>query len=680
MKQIFFLVRRPWLLGLLALLALPGLVAPAAAQCTINTPPAGCPTPFVAIDVVTGQEVQALCVGRAVRFDLGCGRSVAANLLYYNALSGTNVTPTNCDFVLGRLVNNTFTPTAAGAITVSELANPSVAGGTGTVFVRNFQVYSSPVPDITLTPCAAGNVQLNFQGIPQNPYDQYFVQVNGGPLIGPFTRNSPNQIIAAPAGSQVTVIANYKDNTLCGNQVTLTVPALSTQPLVIKSLTVQSPLPSTIAFTFSGLSSGFRVVFVNELQVANPANPSRFHAVVGITAPTTYSQGQLSQGLYRLANYDICRLDSTFSEPVPAINLTGISTNNVNTVSWLAFGPVASYTLLRNGTALATLPPGRSSYADAAVTCGTSYTYRLQTTTVGGSTSLSNEVTVQATSTLPPAAPLLNASFDLAGRLTLTATAVGGAALPAGGQLLYSRQGGPGALDFAAVPTATDTLRDPTTLAQLLAAPPCYTVRLQDVCGNGSAPTSSTCPSILAVAAADPDGLTAQLSWSAFRGPGSPAANASYRVLTLAPDGTVLATSAPTAGLSYLDPTPPTDRQVLRYRIEASGAGLPVGTVSYSNVATLTRQPRLVVPNAFTPNGDGLNDVLELKGRYLNNFSFVVIDKNGQEAFRATDRTQTWDGTIRGHAPVNGAYVWRLTLRDEVGQNFSQTGTVTILK
>ncbi len=119
---------------------------------------------------------------------------------------------------------------------------------------------------------------------------------------------------------------------------------------------------------------------------------------------------------------------------------------------------------------------------------------------------------------------------------------------------------------------------------------------------------------------------------------------------------------------------------MLRYRVEVSGAGLPPGTVSYSNVATLARRPRLVVPNAFTPNGDGLNDVLELKGRYLNSFSFVVIDKNGQEAFRATDRTQTWDGTIRGHAPVNGAYVWRLTMRDETGQEFSQTGTVTILK
>jgi gliding motility-associated-like protein len=660
-----------WLLWL-------GPAGRAAAQCTINTPP--CATPFVAIDVATGQEVQALCVGRAVRFELGCGRNVAPNLLYYNALPGTNATPGgNCNFVPGQLANNTFTPTTAGAFTISELANASVAGGTGTVYVRNFQVYATPVPDILLAPCAAGNVRLNFQGFPANPYDQYFVRVNGGPLAGPIAPTAPSQLFAAPAGSQVTVIGSYKDNTLCGNQVTITVPALSQQPLVINTLTVQSPLPGTVAFTFSGLSGGGRILPLNQLQVADPATPTRFRAVVGIVNPATYSQAGLPQGLYRLANYDFCGLDSTFSEAVPALNLAAISGNNVNTVSWQAVGPVARYVLLRNGTPLATLPPGTSRYVDAAVACGTPYTYRLQTTTAGGSTALSSEAAVQTTSTLAPPPPLLNASFDLQNRLTLTAQPAGGGTLPASGQLRYSRQGGPGNFDFGAVPTATDTLRDPADVAALLAAPPCYTVRLQDVCGNASAASPATCPVLLAVAAADPEGLTARLSWSAFRGP-SGAAGVSYRVLTLAPGGAVLAATAVAAGLSYLDVAPPTDRQTLRYRIEASGGGLPSGTVSYSNVASLVRQPRLAIPNAFTPNGDGLNDVLELKGRYLNGFTFVVVDRNGQEVFRATDRSQTWDGTIRGQAPVNGAYVWRFTLRDEAGQDFRQTGTVTILK
>ena len=676
MKQFFLsvLVGR-WLLLAVGL----GLPALAAAQCTINAPSVTCAVPFVAIDVLTGQEVQALCVGRTVRFEPArCRGTIDPKLLYYNVNDQfpNDPTPPNCDFTRYQLSFNTYTPSTARLTTISELTNSVVAGGTGTVYVRSFQVYGTPAPQILLQACARNTVSLL---ITTSGYDSYFAQVNNGSLIGPLTPGTVS--LPAAAGSTITVMGHYNTNGLCTGQASAVVPALVVQQPRIPTLTVRGPLPGPIDFTFSGLRlSNTSVELTNSLQVANPATPTRFRAVVGFFAPTTYSQSRLPQGLYRLANYDACGLDSTFSEPVPAINLTGTSTNNVNTVSWLAFGPVASYTLLRNGTPLATLPPGSSSYADAAVTCGTTYTYRLQTTTAGGSTSLSNEATVLAASTLPPAAPLLNASFDLAGRLTLTATAASGAALPTGGQLLYSRQGGPGALDFAAVPIATDTLHDPASLAALLAAPPCYTVRLQDVCGNGSAPTPPTCPSLLTVTAADPDGLTAQLNWSAFRGPGSPAAGASYRVLTLAPNGTVLATSAPLTGLSYLDPTPPTDRQVLRYRIEASGAGLPAGTVSYSNVATLARQPRLVVPNAFTPNGDGLNDVLELKGRYLNNFSFVVIDKNGQEAFRATDRTQTWDGTIRGHAPVNGAYVWHLTLRDEVGQEFSQTGTVTIIK
>ena len=668
MKSFFLFAR---LLALGWLLAVAG---PAAAQCTLTPLPAGCTTPFVAVDVATGQQVEALCVGRAVRFELGCKRTVASNLLYYNALPGTGITPANCDFAPGRLPDNTFTPIAAGPVTISELANPSVAGGTGTVFVRNFQVYASPAPVITLIPCLHNEVGLT---ITTSGYDQYFAQVDAGALVGPL---GPGTLtLPAAPGSSITVIGRYLSNGLCEGRATKIVPTPTpAQTPVLSRLTVQGTLPTNnIALTFSNLPNDY-YYRVERLDASGPHLVSLLSA--NSTSGTVINPYSLP-GQYRVSRVDYCRTDSAFSALVPTIELAGVSTNNVNTLTWQTAGPVDGYTLLRDGQPLTTLPSTATTYADAAVACGTSYTYQLQAAVGGGvSQSVSAEVIIKAVSTLPPDPPLLNASFDLAGRLVLTARGPGGAALPAGGQLLYSRQGGPGALDFAAVPTATDTLRDPADLPALLAAAPCYRVRLQNSCGNTSAPTPPTCPSLLTVAAADPEGLTAQLSWSAFQGPGSPAAPASYRVLTLAPDGAVLATSAPTAGLSYLDPTPPTDRQVLRYRVEVSGAGLPPGTVSYSNVATLARRPRLVVPNAFTPNGDGLNDVLELKGRYLNGFSFVVIDRNGQEAFRATDRAQTWDGTIRGHAPVNGAYVWRLQMLDETGQAFSQTGTVTILK
>ena len=662
---------------LFALLALGGLLgaAPARAQCTINPPP--CATPFVAIDVATGQPVQALCVGRAVRFDLGCGRTVAANLLYYNALPGVNVTPANCDFTPGRLANNTFTPTTAGPITIAELANPAPGsgGGVGTVYVRNFQAYAAPAPLFSLLPCLNNTASLTIE---DRAYDQYFAQVASGPLLGPFAPGSTTTVAAA-AGQSVTVSGRYLANGLCGGQQALAVPALPTfRAPALRRVAVAGALPGTIVLTVSDLGEFYSY----DVQRADAGSPTGFRRVPAeFDGPTgTFTLINAPAGQYRVGVRDACRTDSAFSVPAPTLVLSGASLNNVNTLTWQTSGPVAGYTLLRNGTPLATLPAAAATYADAAAACGTRYTYQLLATVAGGGQSVSNEAAVQTVSTLAPPAPLLNASFDLRNRLVLTATLPTGDPLPAGGQLRYRRQGGPGSLDFAAVPTATDTLRDPAALPTLLAAPPCYTVGLLDVCGNTSADGPPTCPSLLAVAAADPEGLTAQLSWSAFRGPAGAGAPASYRVLTLAADGTVLATSAATAGLRYLDPAPPPDRQILRYRVEASGAGLPPGTVSYSNVASLVRQPRLVVPNAFTPNGDGLNDVLELKGRYLNRFIFVIINRDGQEVFRATDRSQTWDGTINGHAPISSAYVWRLTMRDEAGQDFSQTGTVTILK
>ena len=86
------------------------------------------------------------------------------------------------------------------------------------------------------------------------------------------------------------------------------------------------------------------------------------------------------------------------------------------------------------------------------------------------------------------------------------------------------------------------------------------------------------------------------------------------------------------------------------------------------------------MPTAFTPNGDGLNDVLEVKGRYLRNYTFVVVDRNGQEVFRGTQRSETWDGNIKGRPPVLGAYIWRFQQDGEDGQRFTATGSVTILK
>nr|WP_262905235.1 gliding motility-associated C-terminal domain-containing protein [Hymenobacter nitidus] len=183
---------------------------------------------------------------------------------------------------------------------------------------------------------------------------------------------------------------------------------------------------------------------------------------------------------------------------------------------------------------------------------------------------------------------------------------------------------------------------------------------------------------VLGAKAADLNGNTAQLDWSELRGP-DPAGSVQYTVQLLDAAGTVVAQPAVNApGLTFLDQTPPVSRQVLRYRIAATSPSL--SQPSYSNVSTVARELRAVLPTAFTPNGDGLNDVLEVKGRFLSTYTLTVVDRNGQQVFRGTDQTQVWNGRVGNEQPVPGAYVWRFETVDETGKRVVQHGTITILR
>jgi gliding motility-associated-like protein len=277
-------------------------------------------------------------------------------------------------------------------------------------------------------------------------------------------------------------------------------------------------------------------------------------------------------------------------------------------------------------------------------------------------------VPVRATATQPPATPRLFATFDLRNRVQLTATV---ARFPATGQLTFLSEG------RILAATTSRTFTDSATTRSVPGTGPCYQARFVDDCANRSADSAPFCPAVLAAELADSRGSSVRLTWSGLRG--APTADTlSYRLLVLDAGNAVLRSVSVSNRTTYLDLTPSDTEQQVRYRLEVRGSGLP--GPSYSNVATATRRLEIYVPTAFTPNGDGLNDVLEVKGRFLKTFRFVIVDRNGQEVFRGTNRTQTWDGRVRNEQPVPGAFVWRFEAVDDAGQTVVQHGTVTILK
>lgn len=89
----------------------------------------------------------------------------------------------------------------------------------------------------------------------------------------------------------------------------------------------------------------------------------------------------------------------------------------------------------------------------------------------------------------------------------------------------------------------------------------------------------------------------------------------------------------------------------------------------------------IAVPNAFTPNGDGLNDFLYPLNAYkADNLEFKVYNRLGQLVFQTNDWSQKWDGTVKGEPEDAGVYVWTLKyiLRDTGKHVFMKGSTVLI--
>ena len=89
-----------------------------------------------------------------------------------------------------------------------------------------------------------------------------------------------------------------------------------------------------------------------------------------------------------------------------------------------------------------------------------------------------------------------------------------------------------------------------------------------------------------------------------------------------------------------------------------------------------------MLPTGFSPNGDGHNDTLFVKGGPFKSFYFRVYNNWGEKIFESTKQEEGWDGTYKGQSTPLGAYAWILDveLYNDNNRKIRKTGDVTIVK
>ncbi|HEU5165721.1 MAG TPA: gliding motility-associated C-terminal domain-containing protein [Chitinophagaceae bacterium] len=140
-------------------------------------------------------------------------------------------------------------------------------------------------------------------------------------------------------------------------------------------------------------------------------------------------------------------------------------------------------------------------------------------------------------------------------------------------------------------------------------------------------------------------------------------------------------------GTSLLkDPQPflfPTLSREIKYRVKLVVTNQALGcSDSVIKILTVLDFCIIDVPNAFTPNNDGLNDKFGPHNALkADNYEFKVFNRWGQLVFRSTNWRDRWDGTIKGIPQQPGVFVWMLSyIHRDTKQQVFKKGTVTLIR
>lgn len=102
---------------------------------------------------------------------------------------------------------------------------------------------------------------------------------------------------------------------------------------------------------------------------------------------------------------------------------------------------------------------------------------------------------------------------------------------------------------------------------------------------------------------------------------------------------------------------------------------------AFVSVQIFKTRPSVFVPNAFTPDNDGKNDLLKPIAVGMKQIDyFHVYNRWGQLVFSTAANKHGWDGTLSGKLQNSGIYVWAVKAIDYTGKPYTQKGTAVLIR
>ena len=608
-----------------------------------------------------------ICVGGTISIIAG---SVPANLLnvgYAREYTGKGI-PANFE-------TGPFTYTKPGSYTILQVGT---INGSRALACQTITVLPLDPISISVKSCSGRTVTVTPNVATLGQYDSYVVTWNDG-NIETLSRSAmeanPQHTYTDNGSDTRTITVEGVYNGLCktpSTQVVKLIPA-GTIPTIT---TLKTTSDNSITIQYQA-GTGAVVQLYQKVNGVYTDTGQKGTEAGTFTVQTDAKQVQC----FQVVAQDVCSNAGLKSDEVCSIVLDVKAANKKNNLSWTPYAGSASsttqfryYRMLRNNAPVGgtIVNSTITTYTDDNnIVCGTQYCYSIVATIDGIAQTEITSASVCVTGVngdVPDNLDNVVVSIEN-NRPKLTAKLPKPATGTLSSYTLAIARADGSSGTFNPVGTVQNDSIFIDNSANPSAGSYCYQITYQGACGLTLPPSKPVCTVFLN------SKEKTSLDWTS-ESPFAPGPVSDYTVeVTDSLKGT--SQKIPLGNSTHYEP-PANDpnAQTATYRIIATSGG----KTSYSNFFTLHRDTKIFVPDAFTPNGDQVNDVFLPKGVNDDQFLMNIYSRWGEVVYSTTDKTKGWDGTVNGQPASLGQYMYRIELKDTAGQKTVHTGAVLLIR
>jgi len=567
--------------------------------------------------------------------------------------------------------DSSYIYTRAGTYTIFQYGS---ASGTGFSLCKDVVVYETRSPKADLITCPNGLVRLTIiKDSIAKAYDEIEINWGDGSAVTLWKEGLSmdffHQYTANPIPA-ITIRGHYHAG-LCQSDLNTTTLTGSTAPALdkIKISSVEMSADGKANVLYEGMEGIVSEVFIDKgngqfvsTGKAGTVGGTQSVSVENLDATTIYR--------FKIISKDICGnpVESGVVSSI-AVQEEPSSMDETVRLSWknsANSGKLIQYQLVRDGKVIYT-SADQLSYLDKEVKCGQDYKYEIVAIIENDVRSYSAPVTIQPKSLSPETIKKAGVTVEN-DELIVTRVELAGAGLTSTYDLIVERAG-PGSSDFKRISGANNSsLKYDDLNVNAAESAYCYRFSYQNACKQSSPAFSQPVCSILL------KNNVQQITWTSASPFTSPVA--SYDMIQVNAQTNITEEIPRQLNLSQeinLD-----TQSGLSFRIKAfSSDG---NLVSYSNTLLLKRNPIILVPDAFTPNGDGINEKFEIKNYFTSAFQIKIYNRWGEVVFRSENALDSWDGNIDGIPAPAGEYIFKIDILDQSGKSVAKTGSFLLIK